>query len=459
VLAQDHAERPDAAGPHHVAEGTRLAAAFELPFVNGPQLVEMVGLVGAGTRIVEAEQAGDQQRGLVVCDAVGARKDAARLAVETLAVGEEHRTFTGKLLADPAPLADEGLAEDRSAGHLRAFGDDEVVGLHVAADRRGRLGAAQHGARHECRGAVDDRVLAHLDVDHFADVRDSRPGADGPTVRTRPGCFGLGHRFQPFHQLGAVAVYAHQVRELAVEAVEEHDFAPAAFVQRFDFDAVAEGGTGTCFDGAHVLDAGPVHHVIVGDVGADVGDADTVPDRAVVQVGVKNAAEFLDAPAAGDRTGVGAQTDLSGEMSYPHANRQERVGHLDRRPVRGTATLSGQGVYFFDSQRPVGFRLRQFSHLSCKRFCSRNCIARSGTSNATNPRFSAWLRRDRGHAAQRGSGGPGQVAEGPARKRDCGRSREIPDPVTLLPLRRDECAAGRRPSWASADRGWASCIR
>ena len=115
VLAQHQRERPDAAGPHHVGKRTGLAAALQLAFMIRPQLVHMVRLIAAAAGIVEAEHAGDQQRGLVMRDGVGAGQHTAGLAVKPLAVGEEQAILRRKLPAHVDSLARHTSSHQQSS--------------------------------------------------------------------------------------------------------------------------------------------------------------------------------------------------------------------------------------------------------------------------------------------------------------------------------------------------------
>ena len=66
---------------------------------------------------------------------VGAREDAARLAVKRLAVGEEQRPSLENCLPIWQPWPTKLLARI-ARGDLRPLGDDEVRGLDAAADLR-----------------------------------------------------------------------------------------------------------------------------------------------------------------------------------------------------------------------------------------------------------------------------------------------------------------------------------
>ena len=83
---------------------------FEFSFVDRPQFVHVIRLIGATAGIVEAEHAGDQQSGLVVCHRVGPGEYAAGLAVKPFAVGEEQAVLGRELATDATTLSDEGLA-------------------------------------------------------------------------------------------------------------------------------------------------------------------------------------------------------------------------------------------------------------------------------------------------------------------------------------------------------------
>ena len=269
----------------------------------------------------------------MVGDRVGAGEDAAGLAVEAFAVGEEYGAFARVLFADLAALADEALRDDCAAGDLGAFGDDEIFGLHVAADSCGGFGAAEYGSVFKQRGPIDDGRLSHLDVDDALRVAEPCSGADLPVGPS--GSIHLTSREieQLFGEPRAVAVQAEQVGELAVEPVEQHDLSSAALVEHFDFHAVSEGCPLAGFHGAYVFDAGPVADVVAGDVDADSGNADVFADRACVDRCTFDSAGLLDSRLVGNCSSVGAQLNNASETDVSHPLRQEALCHLDEAPI------------------------------------------------------------------------------------------------------------------------------
>ncbi len=178
VFSQHDAERSDAARPHHVGERAGLRAAFHPPFVDRPQLVHVIRLVGATAGVVETEQPGDQQGALVVSDRVGAGKHAAGFSVKCLAVGEEQAAFGRELTTDLRPLSDVTLGQHGPARHAGALGDDEAVRLHAGADQGRSFRTAEYRAVDQRSGSVDDRGRAHVHVDHFGHRADRGSDTD-----------------------------------------------------------------------------------------------------------------------------------------------------------------------------------------------------------------------------------------------------------------------------------------
>ncbi len=292
VFSQDHAERSHTAWPHHVRKRTGLGAAFHTSFVDWPQLVHVIGLVGAAAGVVETEQAGNQQRALVVRHRVGTGEHAAGLPVKSLAVGEQQAALGRELPADLRTLSDVPLGQQGTARHASAFGDDETLRLHAGTDQRGSCRAAEYRTVDQRRGSIDDRGRTDVHVDHLRDRADGGSSPDPSLGHMRAPGGTLRELAEPGDQTRAIAVQAQQVGELRRQLVEQNHFATAPFVQHLDFHTVAELGAGPGFQRADVFDRRAVADLVVADVDADVDDADVIAHHAIDEAGVLDHGRF-----------------------------------------------------------------------------------------------------------------------------------------------------------------------
>ena len=87
------------AGPQNIRIAGGFGASLHNTLMHRPEFVHMIALIRTAAGIHKRKHPRDQQRRLVVSNAVGAGENCAGFAVEAGAVGEEDGVFCGVLFA------------------------------------------------------------------------------------------------------------------------------------------------------------------------------------------------------------------------------------------------------------------------------------------------------------------------------------------------------------------------
>ena len=342
VTASHDRERAGRSGQQHIGVAAELASPQVNPLMYGSRLVHVIALIGSATGIEKREVSGDQQRRTMMRNGIRPGENGARLAVIEMAVRKKERVLGRESVLDHHALADETAAQHRSGIDRSRASDDEVARRHARSDPRGGLERAVQRSVAERRGSVDRSALSDRDVQQRQRV-DHRAAPADRAARCRPALSVPGDQAaQPLDGPSPVTVHGQHVSDLGRQAVVYRDLAPPGFVDRRDLDPVPERRTPVADDLPDVLDHRAVFHVIPGHIASDVGDQHAVAHRTVVKRRTVYAAAADHASRQLDRRTVGAEPDLSAEMSVPDEIGPEAFPHLDRVPRVGRAPLSLQ---------------------------------------------------------------------------------------------------------------------
>ena len=109
---------------------------------------------------------------------------------------------------------------------------------------------------------------------------------------------------QFMNHLRTVAIQRQYVRETGAQLIENRNLTTAAFVHHRHTDAVTERRPAIHQNGIHILDAGVVADMVVGDIVVDVVQVALVAHFAVVQHGVVDSRVHFDAARQCDLAAV-----------------------------------------------------------------------------------------------------------------------------------------------------------
>ena len=300
--------------------------------MDRPQLVHVVGLVGAAARVHEREVTRDEEGGLVVRHRERTGKDGAGLAVLPLTVGEEQGIRGAVAMPEMARLAHEAPRHRGVVRDIGAAADDEIVHDHPMADRHRRRLVAVHAAVPQAVHAADDRVVSDPHVAQIAGVADENmasDGADGRFLRFR---VLIDHPVQGLDHFGPMPVHRHHIRYLRAEVVIDLHLAAARLVQDRHFHAVTESGRALRHDQVHVLQQGVMADGVVRDVVGYVLDEAVVPYRHIVQRGVEQAGVLLQSARELEHPLETAEAHRAGKTDVFHML-QSGIVHIHFPPV------------------------------------------------------------------------------------------------------------------------------